>query len=277
MPAKKGSKALQNKNNFIGKLAKSKKEISKASQVLEKQYKEIDRLQHKKSYNDKRISDLKKDVENSSNQKEIQSAAFVLSESTRKRRLKKPTTTESSKRIKQSRCSETFSAASIVHGGSSQNTDPTIDGLLLTATSKCHSDRLACKILTSKKSLTKQLTSRCIKQHSKTYYNSDANKNRSLNVYYSQNVMGKMKYVSVRKANKSSDVTNFIPYRKLSEYIQSINIESVKDINPKFTFGLDEDEIGSGMYQDLTDYALRLAEFYLTVNKCRTDKLTNWG
>ena len=36
---------------------------------------------------------------------------------------------------------------------------------------------------------------------------------------------------------------------------------------------IDEDEIGEGLFRDLTTYAPRLAQFYLTVNENRLDKL----
>ena len=66
---------------------------------------------------------------------------------------------------------------------------------------------------------------------------------RSLNIYYSHNVMGKRKYISVRKANKDSDIANFVPYKLLASHIESVDIGTVKDINPDFTKDLPEDEL----------------------------------
>ena len=53
-----------------------------------------------------------------------------------------------------------------------------------------------------------------------------------MNVYYSHDVMGKRKYMSVRKATKSAtfeghQVPNCIPYKKLADEINQIDIGTV--------------------------------------------------
>ena len=100
-----------------------------------------------------------------------------------------------------------------------------------------------------------------------------------MNVYYSHHVMGKRKYMDVRKANKSAvyhstNAPNVVPYSVLSNHINSTDIGTVLNISPEFTEGVDE--CGEGMYRPLAEYALRLAKFYLHVDRCRTDKLRSF-
>ena len=72
--------------------------------------------------------------------------------------------------------------------------------------------------------------------------------------------------------SKTPNIPNFVDCPKLSKHIREIDIGKVKDIS-EFTKGVHEDEIGEGLYRPLKDYALRLAEYYLKVNKTREDKL----
>ena len=89
--------------------------------------------------------------------------------------------------------------------------------------------------------------------------------------------MGKQKYISVRKANRSSKFANFIPYAELSKFINEVDIGHVYNINPQFTGGLEDDEIGDGMYRNVLECAPRLAKFYLTVNEHRDDKMKSFS
>ena len=65
---------------------------------------------------------------------------------------------------------------------------------------------------------------------------SNENVLRSLNIYYSHNVMGKAKYQSIRKANRKSTykeigVPNYVPYPLLSTTINNINLHDMKPFN----------------------------------------------
>ena len=75
-----------------------------------------------------------------------------------------------------------------------------------------------------------------MKSWGKDYSNSAENTLRSLNAYYSHNVMGKRKYNNIRKANKASSyqgakVPNYIPYRNLFDEINSVDIGAINDVN----------------------------------------------
>ena len=112
--------------------------------------------------------------------------------------------------------------------------------MLDTMASNFKAKELSSKILASKKSLVTEIKSVAVKSWSKDYSNSTENTLRSLNVYYSHNVMGKRKYIyvinNIRKANNASSylgvkVPNYIPYRNLSDGINSVDIEAVNDVN----------------------------------------------
>ena len=85
----------------------------------------------------------------------------------------------------------------------------------------------------------------------KEYEQSSENEHRSLNVYYSHNVMGKAKYCSLCKANRNTSFNkykapNYLPYAKLATLINNIEIGELHDISPSLTYNLDDDEIKDG-------------------------------
>ena len=55
--------------------------------------------------------------------------------------------------------------------------------------------------------------------------------------------------------------------------IRSTDISRLHKINPSLSYNLPKTEIAEGMYRELPEFALRLARFYLIVNKNRHDKL----
>ena len=138
-------------------------------------------------------------------------------------------------KAKVTRFNETMESSKLIHGATDSNPDPAVAGMLNTLTSKVKSKNLSEKILLSKPSLVKELNSTIMNKWSKDKYNSDENKLRSLNVYYSHKVMGKRKYINLRKANKASSsrksrIPNYIPYNELSTLVNSIDIGTVKDV-----------------------------------------------
>ena len=67
----------------------------------------------------------------------------------------------------------------------------------------------------------------------KSFIKSEENKLRSLNAY---NVLGKRKYLNLRKANKQANfqghsVSNFISYKELAQVIYTIDIATVKNLS----------------------------------------------
>ena len=72
--------------------------------------------------------------------------SYRISNSVRKRRINNPTTEDLPKRAKVIRRNETLKASSVIHGATTSNITPTIDGMLETLTSKCSAKILSTKI-----------------------------------------------------------------------------------------------------------------------------------
>ena len=181
-------------------------------------------------------------------------------------------------RTKKNRWSETFRICSQIHGGIAEDQGPTVDGMLETLGAKCKSKILAMKIMKMKGCVVGELKGMFLKENCITFYKSEENKLRSLSVYYCSHVLGKNKYKSVRKANKTrKNIPNFIPYDDLSKKIRSIDIGEIIPFEGNLDKNLDDEEIGKGYYRNLQTYLPRLAKFYLCRNERRTDKLRNFG
>lgn len=87
--------------------------------------------------------------------------------------------------------------------------------------------------------------------------------------------MGKQKYLSTRKANKNKGLPNLFRCAKLADYINSIDIGEVNDVED-FSIDLEEYDKGSGKYRPFDKYALRIADFNLKVDYDRSDKLNDF-
>ena len=95
---------------------------------------------------------------------------------------------------------------------------------------------------------------------------------RSIAVYYSKGVMGKIKYMSVYRASTYSysahkkkavrmtvancPIPRLVPYHRLTAYVNSV-CDTLCD-------GLEEEDKVSGCYRKLEELLLKLAEFYLS-------------
>lgn len=161
-----------------------------------------------------------------------------------------------------------------IHGGTKNNIEPVVEGMLDTLTSRCSVKTVSKKILTSNPSLVKSVCDSAVSTYNKDYYLSEQNMLRSLNCYYSHNVLGKRKYTSIRRANSNSTfrglgITNYVSYSLLAKRINGLDIGTLHDVS-----SLDHDNKDvKGVYRNPAEYILRLAKFYLTVNENRVDKL----
>ena len=264
MPAK------NEKKNHLKKYIKNKQCISGMELKILDQTKEIKRLEERINRKQNILDSQNKRLASLNQEKP---AVIAVSSSVKKRRINTPTTEKLSVRSKRRRVQETLSVCNSIHGSTKESIEPAVTGMLQTLTSKCKSQWLANKVLSTKNSLTTALKKQCNMQAQTEYYNSKENLHRSINVYYSQDVLGKRKYMAIRKANKTSGTVNFVDYKTLAAHIRSVDIGDVQDINPTFTHGLSNDEIGDGMFRNLVTFAPFLAEFYLHVNETRVDKL----
>ena len=144
-----------------------------------------------------------------------------------------PTSPRLAAKAKVIRRRETFNTCLSIHGGSSDNHEPIIDGMLDTITSKFGASYVSKKMLTSKPAVVKSIEYHVLKTSAKDYCSSEENLLRSLNMYYAHSVLGKRKYLSIRKANKSATyrgtrVSNYVPYKMLADRINSVDIGNLK-------------------------------------------------
>lgn len=119
-----------------------------------------------------------------------------------------PTSDKIAIKAKSVRRTETFFSCSNIHGGSKNNLALTFIGMIDTLTSRCKSEDLVKHILNAKGSVVKCLNDSILTKWAKYFYLSDENLLRSLNCYYSHNVLGKRKYISLLKANKDTSFKN---------------------------------------------------------------------
>ena len=73
--------------------------------------------------------------------------------------------------------------------------------MLETVGRKFSSTDVVTELNNGKNAITQRLSRNFINSWHNNFYESNENRIRSLNVYYSHNVMGKQKYKAIRKAN----------------------------------------------------------------------------
>ena len=138
---------------------------------------------------------------------------------------------------KQRHRDETMRATVSTHGAKN-DLSPALDDLVDTILGNFKATEVVEKIFNSKKSVENATVKKCETSFCSDYYKSNNNLRRLLNIYYSYNVMRKRKYVSLRKANKSPNFPNYVPYEDLSKHIRSIDIDRVHKINPSLLYNL---------------------------------------
>ena len=72
--------------------------------------------------------------------------------------------------------------------------------------------------------------------------------------FYCHNVVGKKKYINLRKANRNSmhknvAAPNFLPYKDLAAFINNIDIGPLNYVDPDLVYDLTEEEIFPGNYR----------------------------
>ena len=112
-----------------------------------------------------------------------------------------------------------------------------------TVSGKFKATEVVENIFNLKKSVSNAVLKKCETSFCSDYYKSNNNLLRSVNIYYSYNVMQKRKYISLRKANKSPNFPNHVPYADLAKYIRSIEIGRLHNINHSLSYNLPKTEM----------------------------------
>ena len=188
------------------------------------------------------------------------------------RRAKKLSSSKLSPAEMRRRRNTTWNACMSIHGGDEQ---ATLYGVLNTLSYKFNAAVLAPKFLDLKEPIKQVLKNKMFRDHNMTCYLSVDNIHRSLNIYYAAGVLGKKKYIEIRRANRKKKFhsVNMVPWSLLSQFINSIDIGELIPIEGNLDMDLTDEEKGSGMYRNLRTFLPQLAEFYLKVNPGRVDKL----
>ena len=129
------------------------------------------------------------------------------------------------------------------------------------------------KALNLKASITNSIKKKSADKYKVDYFRSQENLLRSVNVYYSHNVIGKQKYMNIKRASKVPEILDLAPYKNVAIKIQSVDTGTLFSLNSEFAQDLHGEECGDGMYRCLKTFLSRLAQFDLNVNNLRVHKL----
>ena len=279
-PPKGRSKAKNSQFKKIGEFSKNTKvlnqmdlKIKEQSDLIDGKNRQINKVKCRLQRKERRLAHLKRELLEKSHmvsslQRSHMKPAFVLSRKKVSMRKKDPTSVKTPHTSRVVRRNETMGVCSMIHGECSPY------GVLDTLTSKFKAKELVQHVMGAKPSFVKELEKTILTKKEKEYYESEDNLLRSLNIYYCHSVMGKAKYISNRKANKNNDnIPNYVPYKKLSDYINSIDIGEVRCLQNDFGKDLSAEDCGNGVYRPLVNYVQRISKFYLTVYPQRKDTL----
>ena len=214
MAPPKRSKAKTKQFKMIGEFSGNSKKINLMEAKLEEQKKKLRKFEKETNKAKCRLQRRKKkllcmqeliresrDTSLASFSRLSVKAQFILSSKKTAQRKKNQTNVETPHMAKTVRRNETYTACSLIHGS---NEDSTAYGMINTLTSKYSSKALTKHVLSAKPSILNELKNQVLSGKEKQYYQSHENLLRSLNVYYSHCVMGKAKFLNIRKANKNN-------------------------------------------------------------------------
>ena len=188
-----------------------------------------------------------------------------------------------SERTKRRRSAETYKVTEKIHGGREGDQKSCAIGLLNTIESKCKEDDLVDATHVGRcKKLKEKVLPKVYKKAVKSYESTNENMLQSVAVYYSNGVIGKVKYRSVYRASTYSyslhkkkavrmtvancPIPRLVPYHRLVAYTKIIDVGKLQSVRDTLCDGLDDKDKVSGCYRDLEELLVRLAEFYLSTD-----------
>ena len=118
------------------------------------------------------------------------------------------------------------------------------------------------------------------------FESSKTNQVRSLKVLYSKGLLSKEKYKAVRlnltmtpkKSHKNVSLKfmpgvplpKLLPYDKLMQFVKSVDIGNIRDMEEDFCSDLEEDEKVHSVCRELEEYLLELAKMYIHIDQGET-------
>jgi len=240
-------------------------EISRETEALEERKTFLDNLKLEHSQIINEIADISQKLNSKRNKRTRDVYSEKMPDSTKRRRQ-----------------AESFQAVAKITGASNINKQPALDCMFDTFSKKNSNTQFRAHFLKQNQDNKLLIT---VKQKTlniwvSSYALSSKCLLQSAFIYYSNNVMGKRKYCSIRKMTRKtlhagSRLPNYVPWERLSNFLNSIDIGQLLNVHPTLTetAHLSSSDSTEGCYRRLDTYALRLAQYYLTVNATRNDKL----
>ena len=174
-----------------------------------------------------------------------------------------------SDQVSRRRRKETMQACNVIHGGKSENTEPTLDGMWHTLVNESTQTQLTRYVGKSKKVVSKVI-SPVVQEAVAIFEKSEENVTRSLKVLYSKGLLSKEKYKAVRlslsmssnpkkkgrlsyRIFENATIPKILTYDKLTKYIASVNVGNIKGLSDLCQDDDDGDVI-NGAYRELDDF-----------------------
>ena len=216
--------------------------------------------------------------------------SFTITQRTSECRQINPSSSSSTISTRYKRQNETIIALSQIHGIPDTKSNTLLSIIFDTLCSNFSNLAVTDEILNTNdpdrppntQSVSNTIKTKIITDASKTYFTSDANKFRSLFIFYSRKyIMSSRQYQAQRQSHRQAtlispdpfckNLPNLIPYKELQYTINHI------DIGPTHST-LTIEKITQGCYRRLDTFVLRLAQFYLNRDRdmTRHDKLIDF-
>ena len=140
--------------------------------------------------------------------------------------------------------------------------------MLDTITSSCNSQQVAILVEQSKKSTKNAIHDSSHKKWLLDIEQSEDNIIRSVNLYYSHDIMGTRKYVAIRKEtanakHKGQRLPNFVTYDTLMKCNRSVDIGTLYDVKGVLSKNVPEEEQGKGKFRVIDDRLDKLKEYFV--------------
>lgn len=186
---------------------------------------------------------------------------------------------------------QTLNAAKMLHGATAENMTPAYAGLMAVLNESAPLSVLSDAMIKCAK-FTKKVIPKIVKQKINIFEKSQTNFIRSVNILYRGGIASKQKYNSIRTSltmclddagvkrrhiefMSNIPVPRLLSYKEVLKKINQIDTGDLHDVRETLCQGLKEEDIVNGKYKDLLKLLLKMAQFYLSANNYRKDKL-NW-
>ena len=221
-------------------------------------------------------------------------AAFVISDKKSFSRKQSPTQLQPAtndnipQRSKSRRIQETLLAASEIHGATKENRKPALDGMF--STLETYGGTEVFEQYFSKSKKLEHASATVIKKSVNIFEKSSKNVCRSLSLLYGAGLLSKRKYAHIRSALGTASIgattakgylkrsrikiegipiPEIIPYKELISKINEINIGNLFSVRDTLCGDLPDELKVDGVYRNLEELLLSVAQFYLEVDSYR--------